>query len=155
MPPQSKGRSQRQIWLTPYILKSRSGSISCERGHCSFPLVLVQTKFSLHPLRLSGRSDHFYFKSDPLRPAMLLSSWGFSFALGCEVYFWVGYNIFLSMVAQQLVAIMVFFQKMKVCASLITRVGWVMVESSGKTWSTGEGNGKQIQYSCLENPRIA
>ena len=28
----------------------------------------------------------------------------------------------------------------------------VMVESSDKTWSTGEGNGKPIQYSCLENP---
>ena len=27
-----------------------------------------------------------------------------------------------------------------------------MMESSGKTWSTGEGNGKPLQYSCLENP---
>ena len=27
-----------------------------------------------------------------------------------------------------------------------------MVESSEKTWSTGEGNGKPLQYSCLENP---
>jgi len=27
-----------------------------------------------------------------------------------------------------------------------------MVESSAKTWSTGEGNGKPLQYSCLENP---
>ena len=26
-----------------------------------------------------------------------------------------------------------------------------MVESSNKTWSTGEGNGKPLQYSCLEN----
>ena len=30
--------------------------------------------------------------------------------------------------------------------------GRVMVESSDKTWSTGEGNGKPLQYSCLENP---
>ena len=29
--------------------------------------------------------------------------------------------------------------------------GWVMVESSKKMWSTGEGNGKPLQYSCLEN----
>ena len=29
---------------------------------------------------------------------------------------------------------------------------WVMVDSSDKTWSTGEGNGKPLQYSCLENP---
>ena len=28
----------------------------------------------------------------------------------------------------------------------------VMVESSDKTWSPGEGNGKPLQYSCLENP---
>ena len=27
-----------------------------------------------------------------------------------------------------------------------------MVESSDKAWSTGEGNGKPFQYSCLENP---
>ena len=28
----------------------------------------------------------------------------------------------------------------------------VMVESYDKMWSTGEGNGKPLQYSCLENP---
>ena len=28
----------------------------------------------------------------------------------------------------------------------------VMVESSDKMWPTGEGNGKPLQYSCLENP---
>ena len=33
-----------------------------------------------------------------------------------------------------------------------TQDGRVMVESSDKTWSTGEGNGKPLQYSCLENP---
>ena len=27
-----------------------------------------------------------------------------------------------------------------------------MVESSDKTWSIEEGNGKPFQYSCLENP---
>ena len=27
----------------------------------------------------------------------------------------------------------------------------VMVESSDKKWSAGEGNGKPLQYSCLEN----
>ena len=29
---------------------------------------------------------------------------------------------------------------------------WGIVESSDKTWSTGEGNGKPLQYSCLEHP---
>ena len=33
-----------------------------------------------------------------------------------------------------------------------TQDGWVMVERSDKTWSTGEGNGKPLQYSYLENP---
>ena len=28
-----------------------------------------------------------------------------------------------------------------------------MVESSDKMWSTGEGDGKPLQHSCLENPK--
>ena len=32
-----------------------------------------------------------------------------------------------------------------------TQDGQVMVESSDTMWSTGEGNGKAIQFSCLEN----
>ena len=27
-----------------------------------------------------------------------------------------------------------------------------MVEKSDRMWSTGEGNGKPLQFSCLENP---
>ena len=34
----------------------------------------------------------------------------------------------------------------------VTQDRRVMVESFDKTWSTGEGNGKPLQYSCLENP---
>ena len=34
----------------------------------------------------------------------------------------------------------------------VTQGGQVMVESSDKIWSTGEGNGKPFQDSCLENP---
>ena len=30
--------------------------------------------------------------------------------------------------------------------------GQVMVERSDRMWSIGEGNGKPLQYSCLENP---
>ena len=33
-----------------------------------------------------------------------------------------------------------------------TQDGRVMVESSDKMWPTEEGNGKPLQYSCLENP---
>ena len=33
-----------------------------------------------------------------------------------------------------------------------TQDGWVMVERSDRMWSTGEGNGKPLQYSCLDNP---
>ena len=33
-----------------------------------------------------------------------------------------------------------------------TQVGWVMVESSDKTCSTGGGNGEPLQYPYLENP---
>ena len=34
----------------------------------------------------------------------------------------------------------------------VTQDGWVMVENSDKTWSTGDRNGKPLQYFCLENP---
>ena len=34
-----------------------------------------------------------------------------------------------------------------------TQDEWVMVERSDRMWSTGEGNGKPLQYSCLGNPR--
>ena len=33
-----------------------------------------------------------------------------------------------------------------------TKDGWIMVESSDKMWSTGEGNGKSLNYSCFKNP---
>ena len=33
-----------------------------------------------------------------------------------------------------------------------TQDGWGMVERSDRMWSTGEGNGTPLQYSCLENP---
>ena len=33
-----------------------------------------------------------------------------------------------------------------------TQDGWVMMERSDTMWSTGEGNGKPLEYSCLENP---
>ena len=33
-----------------------------------------------------------------------------------------------------------------------TQDGRVMVKRFDRMWSTGEGNGKPLQYSCLENP---
>ena len=33
-----------------------------------------------------------------------------------------------------------------------TQDGRVMVEKSDRMWSTGEGNGKLLQYSCLKSP---
>ena len=33
-----------------------------------------------------------------------------------------------------------------------TQEGRVIVKSSGKMWSRGGGNGKPLQYSCLEKP---
>ena len=33
-----------------------------------------------------------------------------------------------------------------------TQDGRVTVKRSDRMWSTGEGNGKPLQYSCLENP---
>ena len=36
------------------------------------------------------------------------------------------------------------------CAA--TQDGQVMVERSDRMWSPGEGNGKPLQYSCLDSP---
>ena len=33
-----------------------------------------------------------------------------------------------------------------------TQDGRAIVETADRMWSTGEGNGKPLQYSCLENP---
>ena len=33
-----------------------------------------------------------------------------------------------------------------------TQEGRVMVETFDRMWSTGEGNGKLLQYSCLASP---
>ena len=33
-----------------------------------------------------------------------------------------------------------------------TQDGQVLVERPDRMWSPGEGNGKPLQYSCLENP---
>ena len=33
-----------------------------------------------------------------------------------------------------------------------TQDRWVMMQRSDRICSTGEGNGKPLQYSCLENP---
>ena len=35
---------------------------------------------------------------------------------------------------------------------MATQDGQVTVERSDRLWSTREGNGKPLQYSCLENP---
>ena len=66
--------------------------------------------------------------------------------------FLVGSNFLLSMVVQWLVAILEFsLEKMRACPSTPLPDWLVMGESSDKMWSTGEGNGKPLQYSCLEN----
>ena len=42
--------------------------------------------------------------------------------------------------------------KLRAVPCRATQDGGVMAERSDKTWSTGEGNGKPLQYSCLKNP---
>ena len=88
----------------PPTLKGRSGSVSCG-DHCSFPWVLVHTRFCLCPPRVSGR----YEVLNVIAP--LLPSCCFSFVLGCGVAFLGGSNILFLMVGQQLVVILVFSQE--------------------------------------------
>ena len=42
--------------------------------------------------------------------------------------------------------------KLRAMLCRATQDGRVMVEGSDKTWSTGEGKGKSLQYSFIENP---
>ena len=42
--------------------------------------------------------------------------------------------------------------KLRAMPCRATQDGQVMVESSDKTWSTGEENGKPLKHSFLENP---
>ena len=46
----------------------------------------------------------------------------------------------------------IFFLKLWAKPCRATQDGWVMVEGSDKMWSTGEGNGKPLQYSFFEDP---
>ena len=41
--------------------------------------------------------------------------------------------------------------KLRAMACRVTWDGWVMVKSSDKTWSAGEGNGKPLWYSWFKN----
>ena len=45
-----------------------------------------------------------------------------------------------------------FIYSFKVLTGHLAHDGQVMVERSDRMWSTGEENGKPLQYSCLENP---
>ena len=41
---------------------------------------------------------------------------------------------------------------LKCCTKYASKFGKLNLKNSDKMWSTGEGNGKPLQYSCLENP---
>jgi len=42
--------------------------------------------------------------------------------------------------------------KLRAMSCRATQDGQITVENSDKKWSTGEGNGKPLWYSCLGNP---
>ena len=42
--------------------------------------------------------------------------------------------------------------KLRAIPCRATQDGRVMLECSDTTWSAGEGDGKPLEYSCLENP---
>ena len=77
-------------------------------GQCSFPLVLVHTRSRLCPLRVLVGTGFDFNTIAPLLP----SHCGFSFVLDVGYLFWVHSNSLLSVVVQQLVAILVFSQEM-------------------------------------------
>ena len=54
--PHSRSLLTRASTRDTQTLKCVSSSVSCG-GHCSFPLVLVHTRFCLHPLSVPGGSE--------------------------------------------------------------------------------------------------
>ena len=66
-------------------LSGRSGSVSCG-GHCSFPWVLLGTRFCFCPQSISGGYEVWLNMIVPFLP----TCWGSSFALGCRVSFFSG-----------------------------------------------------------------
>ena len=99
-PPQETVKHS-QAGLTPSFFWGGS-------GQCSFPLVLVHTRSRLCPLRVSVGTGFDFNTIAPLLP----SHCGFSFVLDVGYLFWVHSNSLLSVVVQQLVAILVFSQEM-------------------------------------------
>ena len=63
-----------------------------------------------------------------------------------------GYSISSEGFLPAVVDIMVIRVKFTHSSPFPSQDGWVMLENSDKMWSTGEGNGKPLQYCCLENP---
>ena len=92
---------------------------------------------------------------------LLPSCWGFSFVFGCGVSFFGGIQhspvdgcSAASCNFGVLAGELALSNSMKLWAMLcsVAQDRWVMVENSDKMWSTGEGTGKPLQYSCLEDP---
>ena len=89
---------------------------------------------------------------------LLPSCWGFSFALGCGVPFFMESNILLSMVIQQWVTIFGFLQeKMSTCPPTPPSCVWVrpVFESPAEVWvssSLPQGQGLWVQQTCGISP---
>ena len=104
--PHSRSLLTRASTRDTQTLKCVSSSVSCG-GHCSFPLVLVHTRFCLHPLSVPGGSEIWFLNMPFLASAtVLLGLLLFPWIQG--ILFTVGSNILMSMVVQQLVVILVF-----------------------------------------------
>ena len=99
-------------------LKGRSGSVSCGLPGPSMHKVLFEPSKDIWWVW-----DLILNVILPLLP----SCWGFSFAFGHRISFMVGSNIFLSMVIEQLDAILECSQeKMSICLSTLPSCGNLM-----------------------------
>ena len=116
-----------------WTLRGKSGSISC-RVTAPFSWVLVCTRFCLCP-------------QDSVSPVL------------CK-FWWLHGGVLMVSSSKRVYAIPRCAAPTALSNAIklwdtpyrATQDGWVMVESSDKTWSTGERNSKPLQYSCLENP---
>ena len=108
----------------------------------------------VHHQLLEFAQIHVYQVSDAIQPSHPLSSPSlpaFNLSQHQDLFQWVSSLHQKNWLITWTTALS---NSMKLWAMLCraTQDGWVMVESSDKTWFTGEGNGKPLQYSCLRIP---
>ena len=106
---------------------------------------------------VSHRGIHTVLPSQPLTLPTLPQAWrlsqstGFELSESCSKFPLTVCFIYDNLYTSTLQSALPNSMKPWTMPHRATQDGWVIMESSGNTQSTGEGNGKPLQHSCHEN----